>query len=84
MADILSSTSRVLRSMQNLRLARAYSIEEACDGEGCIIGEECRDPRPPESFFEQLLAAETALVECLTILTAEVNIRHSPLEPWKT
>lgn len=66
--------------MRNPRLARAYSVEEARDREGCIIGEPCRDPRPPESVFEQLLKAETALVECLTVPTAEVNIQHNPLE----
>lgn len=81
MADILSSTARIVTSMRNVRLARAYSVEDACDGQGCIIDEPCQDPRPPEAFFEQLESAERALVECLTILTAEVNIQHDPA-PW--
>lgn len=63
--------------MRDLRLARAYSVEEACDGKGCIIGDPFQEPRPP--VFEEFLKAETALVEFLTFLT-QVNIQHSLLE----
>ena len=80
MADLLSSTAEVVKCLGSLRVARAYSTEDACDGEGCVIGETCQDAMPPEQFFQQLAVAETALVEALTILTAEVNIQYAPLE----